>query len=118
MVEVTYAQSAYGTYPHVDRVETGQSAAKALEPLLARGRPAGRALRKAPFLIPLNGQCTLVDPSKRVVALSRVDEGDFLNLSYLAGFPPSDLHWCGPAVVAHAWTQAGADRAADEMLRE
>ena len=41
-----------------------------------------------------------------------------LNLSYLAGFPPSDLHWCGPAVIAHAWTQAAADRAADEMLRE
>ena len=118
MVETTDALIAYRTYPHVDRVETGKFAAKALERLLARGRPAGRALRKAPFLIPLNGQCTLVDPSKRVVALSRVDEGDVLNLSYLAGFPPSDLHWCGPAVIAHAWTQAAADRAADEMLRE
>ena len=118
MVETTDALIAYRTYPHVDRVETGQFAAKALERLLVRGRPAGRALRKAPFLIPLNGQCTLVDPSKRVVALSRVDEGDVLNLSYLAGFPPSDLHWCGPAVIAHAWTQAAADRAADEMLRE
>jgi microcystin degradation protein MlrC len=118
MVETTDALIAYRTYPHVDRVETGKFAAKALERLLARGRPAGRALRKAPFLIPLNGQCTLVDPSKRVVALSRVDEGDVLNLSYLAGFPPSDLHWCGPAVISHAWTQAAADRAADEMLRE
>jgi microcystin degradation protein MlrC len=86
--------------------------------LLERGRPAGRALRKAPFLIPLNGQCTLVDPSKSVVARSQVVEGDLINLSYLAGFPPSDLHWCGPSVIAHAWTQDAADRAADDMMRE
>jgi microcystin degradation protein MlrC len=118
MVELTDAVIAYRTYPHVDRVETGQLAARAMARLLERGRPAGRALRKAPFLIPLNGQCTLVDPSKRVVALSRVDEGEVLNLSYLAGFPPSDLHWCGPSVIAHAWTQAAADRAADRMLGE
>lgn len=117
MVEFTDALIAYLTYPHVDRVETGQKAAKAMDAVLARGRPAGRALRKAPFLIPLNGQCTLVDPSKHVVERSRVVDGNVLNLSYLAGFPPSDLHWCGPSVIAHAWTQAAADRAADEMLQ-
>ncbi|HVP08264.1 MAG TPA: M81 family metallopeptidase [Burkholderiales bacterium] len=118
MVEYADALIAYRTYPHVDRVETGQYAARAMAELLARGRPKGRALRKAPFLIPLNGQCTLVDPSKRVVGLSKVAEGDVLTLSYLAGFPPSDLEWCGPAVIAHAWTQEAADRAADEMERE
>ena len=116
MVELSDALIAYRTYPHVDRVETGQYAAKAMQALLQRGRPAGRALRKSPFLIPLNGQCTLVDPSRSVVARSRVAEDGLINLSYLAGFPPSDLHWCGPSVIAHAWTQATADRAADEML--
>src|SRR5262249_40510089 len=35
----------------------------------------------------------------------------------LAGFPPSDLFWCGPAVIAHAWSQQAADRAADELIR-
>ena len=118
MVELSDALLAYRTYPHVDRIETGQHAAAATELLLHRGRPAGRALRKAPFLIPLNGQCTLVDPSRGVVARSKVVDGDVINLSYLAGFPPSDLQWCGPAVIAHAWTQAAADRAADDMLRE
>ncbi len=118
MVELTDALIAYRTYPHVDRIETGQYAARAMEVLLERGRPAGRALRKIPFLIPLNGQCTLVDPSKRVVDGSRVADGDLVNLSYLAGFPPSDLHWCGPSVIAHAWTQQAADRAADAMLEE
>ena len=118
MVECSDALIAYRTYPHVDRVETGQYAARAMARLLERGRPAGRALRKAPFLIPLNGQCTLVDPSKRVVGMTRVADGDVLDLSYLAGFPPADLHWCGPAVIAHAWTQEAADRAADAMLAE
>src|ERR1035437_4051130 len=118
MVDLTDAVIAYRTYPHVDRIETGQNAARAMEALLERGRPSGRTLRKAPFLIPLNGQCTLVDPSKSVVARSRVAEGELLNLSYLAGFPPSDLYWCGPSVVAHAWTQDAADRAADDMMGE
>ena len=118
MVELTDSLVGYRTYPHVDRPETGQFAARALSVLLERGRPAGRALRKLPFLIPLNDQCTLVEPSKGVVARSVVAEGELVNLSYLAGFPPSDLYWCGPAVIAHAWSQAAADRAADALARE
>src|SRR5581483_3717061 len=59
-----------------------------------------------------------VEPSKSVVARSVVAEGDLVNLSYLAGFPPSDLYWCGPAVIAHAWSQAAADAAADALARD
>jgi microcystin degradation protein MlrC len=118
MVEHADSIVAYRTYPHVDRAETGAFAAKALSLLLERGRPAGRALRKLPFLIPLNDQCTLVEPSRSVVARTAVAEGDLVNLAYLAGFPPSDLHWCGPAVVAHAFDQESADEAADALARE
>jgi microcystin degradation protein MlrC len=117
MVETTDAVVAFLTYPHVDRAETGQRAARAMELLLARGRPAGRALRKLPFLIPLNDQCTLVEPSAGIVAMSQLAEGEVVTLAYLAGFPPADLHWCGPSVVAHAWTQQAADEAADAMAR-
>jgi microcystin degradation protein MlrC len=60
----------------------------------------------------------MVEPSRSVVARSRVLDGDLVNLSYLAGFPPADLFWRGPAVIAHAWTQAAADTAADALLRE
>lgn len=116
MVELSDGVIAYRTYPHVDRIETGEYAARVTEELLLRGRPMGRALRKLPFLLPLNGQCTMVDPSLHVVNLSRVLDGDVLTLSYLAGFPPSDLYWCGPSVVAHAWTQEAADHAADSMF--
>jgi microcystin degradation protein MlrC len=118
MVEATDALLGYLTYPHVDRIETGERAARAVELLLRRGRPPGRALRKTPFLIPLNDQCTLVEPSRSIVARSVAAEGELVNLSYLAGFPPSDLFWCGPAVVAHGWSQEAADRAADALLRE
>jgi microcystin degradation protein MlrC len=118
MVEHADSIVAYRTYPHVDRAETGAFAAKTLSMLLERGRPAGRALRKLPFLIPLNDQCTLVEPSRSVVARSIIAEGNLVSLSYLAGFPPSDLYWAGPAVVAHASDQASADRAADVLARE
>lgn len=118
MVETTDALVGYRTYPHIDRPETGGFAARAMSLLLERGRPMGRALRKLPFLIPLNDQCTMVEPSKGVVRSSIVAEGELINLSYLAGFPPSDLYWCGPAVIAHAWSQDAADRAADALARE
>jgi microcystin degradation protein MlrC len=117
MVSLTDGLVGYRTYPHVDRVETGQRAARALSLLLQRGRPPGRALRKLPFLIPLNDQCTLVEPSQSVIAQSVVAEGELVDLSYLAGFPPSDLYWCGPAVIAHAWSQQAADQAADALTR-
>ena len=118
MVRFSDAMVAYRTYPHVDRIETGVLAARAMARVLERGRPAGRALRKLPFLIPLNDQCTLVEPSRSIVKRSVVGDGELLSLSYLAGFPPSDLYWCGPAVIAHADTQEAANRAADGLARE
>jgi len=118
MVEMTDGLVGYRTYPHVDRRETGAFAAQAMALLIERGRPSGRALRKLPFLIPLNDQCTMVEPSKSIVARSLVAWGDQVTLSYLAGFPPSDLYWCGPAVISHAWSQEAADRAADALARE
>ena len=118
MVENTDSLVGYRSYPHIDRPETGQLAARALSLLLERGRPRGRALRKLPFLIPLNDQCTMVEPSKGVVGRSLVADGELVNLSYLAGFPPSDLYWCGPAVIAHGWSQDAADQAADALARE
>ncbi|MFT6579954.1 MAG: microcystin degradation protein MlrC [Alphaproteobacteria bacterium] len=108
----------YRTYPHVDQFETGQRASAAMKRLLIEGRPAGRALRHLPFLLPLNFQCTLVEPSKGLVeaTVSRLED-DIVSLSYLPGFPPADLHDCGPTVIAHAVTQEAADAAADEIAQ-
>lgn len=120
MVEMTDGLVGYWTYPHVDRVETGQRAARVMKTILEHGRPSGRALRRLPFLIPLNSQCTLVDPSKAIIARSaQLERGDqVLNVSYLAGFPPADLEECGPSVIVHAYTQERADALADELAQE
>jgi microcystin degradation protein MlrC len=119
MTELSDAMIAYRTYPHVDRVETGARAAWALDAILAGGQPGGRALRKVPFLIPLHAQCTTIDPSKAIVSMAQSLEKDgHLSVSYLAGFPPSDIYYAGPAVVVHSRTQEQADAAADALARE
>jgi microcystin degradation protein MlrC len=119
MVQHTDGLVAYHTYPHVDRDLTGRRAANVLSTILERGQPCGRALRKIPFLIPLNFQSTLVQPSKAIVERSaRAEGGDVLNVSYLAGFPPADLFDCGPSVVVHAYSQELADERADKLAQE
>ncbi len=116
MVQQCDGMAVCRTYPHVDRPETGARAARILRLLLARGRPAGRAIRKTPFVLPLDSQCTLSEPSRSVVQW-RGSGDELIDTDYAAGFPPSDTVWCGPAVVAYAWTQAAADAAADQYLR-
>ena len=84
--------------------------------VLQRGRPTVRAFRKLPFLLPLNFQCTLVEPSVSICRKSAEGEGgDVLNLCYGAGFPPSDLSDCGPGVVAHGYSAEAAIEAADDL---
>ena len=116
MAALTDGMAIYYTYPHVDRPQTGSRAARILNTVLERGRPTARAFRKLPFLIPLNFQCTLVEPSKGIVTKSGAGEGgDVLDLCYGAGFPPSDLHDCGPGIIAHGYSQAAVDAAADSL---
>jgi microcystin degradation protein MlrC len=118
MVRLADAILPYRTYPHVDQHATGLRAAAAMKRLLIEGRPAGRALRQLPFLLPLNFQCTLVEPSKGVVEATtdRMNE-DLVSLAYLAGFPPADLHDCGVSVAAHARSQEAADSAVDDIAQ-
>ncbi len=104
--------AVYLTYPHIDRAETGARAARILSTVLERGQPTARRFVKLPFLIPLNFQCTMVAPSADIVAAADAGEGgDVLNLSYGAGFPPSDLAECGPGIVAHGYDQGAVDAA-------
>src|SRR3546814_12953867 len=99
MVDLTDGMAIYLTYPYVDRPGTGSRAARILSTVLERGRPTGRALRKPNFLIPLNFQCTLVEPSKDIVAAPVAGEGGgVLDHCYGAGSPPPDLPACGPAI--------------------
>lgn len=102
------------TYPHVDRPETGQASASTLARLLKDGRPQGRALRQLPFLLPIEFQCTLTHPSQTIVEWQ--PPAPVIHCSYAAGFPASDTHSCGPAVVAYADSQNDADHVANAYL--
>ena len=114
--ELTDGMAVYLTYPHVDRQHTGARSARILERVLERGQPTHRAFHRIPFLLPLNYQCTLVQPSKALVDFSaQAEGGDVANLCYAAGFPPSDLYECGPAVVSHGWEQQAVEDAAQRL---
>ena len=113
---MTDGMAIYLTYPHTDRQHTGGRAARILDKVLERGHPTHRAFRKMPFLLPLNFQCTLVDPSKAIVdATVEGEGGDILDLCYAAGFPPSDLYESGPVVVCHGYDEAAVEAAADRI---
>ena len=119
MAENCDGMAIYLTYPHIDRAETGQRAARILSTVLERGQPTVCKFVKLPFLIPLNFQCTMVPPSASIVAASVAGEGgEVLNLSYGAGFPPSDLAECGPGVVAHGYNRDGVDAAVAKLVSE
>jgi microcystin degradation protein MlrC len=90
---------AYRTYPHVDMAETGDRAAFLLRRLLQRGNALYRASRQIPFLIPLNGMCTLVEPAQGIYrGLTEVEIRHGLSLSFAMGFPAADFPECGPLV--------------------
>ena len=85
MCRLTDGMAVYLTYPHIDRQGTGSRAAVILQRVLEEGKPAGRVIRRLPFLLPLNFQCTLIEPSKGIVDASVSGEGDdVLNLCYAA----------------------------------
>ncbi len=55
---------AYRTYPHVDMDETGERAAFLLKMLMEEGNRLSLAWKRIPFLMPLHGQCTEMEPAK------------------------------------------------------
>jgi microcystin degradation protein MlrC len=117
MVGLSDGMVAFLTYPHIDRPQTGERAARIMSDLLERGRPKGRAIRNIPFLIPAPAQCTMAEPSRSIVAESKILHEGIVDLTYAAGFPLADLYWCGPAVACHARTQEFADAAVDRLAR-
>ncbi|MEO8300687.1 MAG: M81 family metallopeptidase [Rhizomicrobium sp.] len=90
---------AYRTYPHVDMAQTGARAAFLLRRLLQRGNALYRASRQMPFLIPLNGMCTLMEPASAIYqAMAAAEDSHGVSLSFAMGFPAADFPECGPMV--------------------
>lgn len=117
MFELSDALIAYRTYPHVDMAATGARCAHYLSRLLREGPVAGRAYRQLPFLIPLTGGCTMVDPAGSAYAmLKEIERKGAASASFDAGFAPADIWHCGPSVQIYAPSQGEADALADDYV--
>jgi microcystin degradation protein MlrC len=103
MLRLADAMTAFRTYPHVDMRETGARAAQMLERRLAPNAAARHTFaERVPFLLPLNAQCTLMEPAASVIAeLHRLEAQDDVELSFAMGFSAADFAECGPVLFGH-----------------
>lgn len=116
-IDLASVVAIYRTYPHVDMAATGARAQKLLAQILEQGQPFAKAFRPVDYLIPLQAQSTMREPGRRLYGLLPGLETDGVTSVDLAfGFPPADIHHCGPTIVAYGSDQGAVDRAADEML--
>ena len=114
------AMTAYRTYPHVDMVATGERAARMLARRLKPGAAALHShARRVPFLLPLNAQCTLMEPAASVIThLQHLEANADLELSFAMGFSAADFAECGPVLFGHGTDAAALQRAVDALHEE
>jgi microcystin degradation protein MlrC len=115
------AMSAYRTYPHVDGADTGARCAALLAELWSHGRPWATHAVRLPFLLPLNAQCTMMEPAAGVYErMTALDQRSGARLSFAMGFPAADFDECGPVVFGHgadaAAVRSAVQRVADEVI--
>ena len=117
MLRAADGLAAFRTYPHVDMADTGEHAARLLQARIAAGGGWHRSERRLPFLIPINGMCTMLEPSRGVYELLAQLEQTrgVASISFAPGFPAADFPDCGPVVWAHG-TDAGAVGRVTETL--
>ncbi|MEO8058248.1 MAG: M81 family metallopeptidase [Burkholderiales bacterium] len=103
MLALTSAMTAFRTYPHVDMRETGARAARMLARRIgADTSKAHRHAERVPFLLPLNAQCTLMQPAASVIALiERLEAEHDVELNFSMGFSAADFAECGPVLFGY-----------------
>jgi microcystin degradation protein MlrC len=117
MLKYADALVAYRTYPHVDMAETGSRAFQILQTLIADQRPLQRVARRIPFLIPVNGMCTLVEPARGVYdQLASFEQGPNVSLSFAPGFPAADFPECGPVIWGYGFDEEALTAAVDALF--
>ena len=118
MARAASALVSYRTYPHVDMAECGTRAARVLQDLFRRQRPAV-ALEPLDFLIPLTSQSTLVEPMRSLMEQAqRLQQPPLLSVCLMPGFPAADVADCGPAAYACGYNGDAARAAAANIARE
>jgi microcystin degradation protein MlrC len=116
MLQLADVLVAYRTYPHIDMADTGARAALLLRQLFEGMSKPSVAVRRIPFIIPINAQCTDLQPLRGVYdALARREGGALSTLSFTPGFPAADIEYCGGTVFAYSANAAAAQQAADAI---
>ena len=107
---------AYRTYPHVDMDETGERAAVLLKMLMEGGNRLSLAWKRIPFLMPLHGQCTEMEPAKSTYEhLEFLEQGSITSMSFTPGFPAADFPECGGVVWGYGTNQSAIEAAVDSL---
>lgn len=119
MVELADFLYTYRHYPHTDMAESGVQTARALARRLKGGARPVAAFRKIPFLIPVSAQSTLAEPAaglyRTLRSLESGKAAEGASLSLAMGFPPADVAFCGPSVLAYADDAATAHTLCDAL---
>jgi len=116
MLQQADALVAYRTYPHVDMAETGERAAFFLRQFMEGGNRLSLAWKRIPFLMPLHGQCTEMDPAKGTYEhLGSLEQGSVTSLSFTPGFPAADFPECGGVVWGYGSNEAVVGDAVDSL---
>ena len=116
MLQQADALVAYRTYPHVDMAETGERAAFLLRQFMEGGNRLFLAWKRIPFLMPLHGQCTEMDPAKGTYEhLGSLEQGSVTSLSFTPGFPAADFPECGGVVWGYGSNEAVVGDAVDSL---
>lgn len=120
MLQSADALVAFRTYPHVDMADTGEHAARLLLARIAAGASWTRNERRLPFLIPINGMCTMLQPSQGVYgALAQLEQTPGVtSISFAPGFPAADFPECGPVVWAYGTDPAAVEAVTETLYRQ
>ncbi len=109
----------FRTYPHLDMAATGARAGRLLLEIIEHGQRPRTAFRKLPALVPLQAQSTDTEPARTLYGSLPTPGSLASGTADLAlGFPPADIHMCGPAVVAAGFPPEAAERAAEAVERQ
>ena len=118
MLALSDAMTAFRTYPHVDMRETGARAAQMLA-RRAAGPARHRHAERVPFLLPLNAQCTLMQPAASVIALINVLEAEHdVELNFAMGFSAADFKECGPVLFGYGSDATRVQEAVQRLHHE
>ena len=80
------------------------------------GNRQSLAWKRIPFLMPLHGQCTEMDPAKGTYEhLGSLEQGSDTNLSFTPGFPAADFPECGGVVWGYGSNEAVVGDAVDSL---